>query len=129
DLWTLRGVRDCQRILGQAPRLDKTRLVYAFNHPVHSSGLTRQQFETALEQPMALEIPHAGESASKAAVSAGTVVRATGRGPFAQAIDHLVRDLRPIEARAVDTRPSTGGTRRALSGPNRLLRLLRGSAH
>jgi hypothetical protein len=105
-------------------------MVYALNHPLPSTGLTRQQFETALEQPMALEIPHAGDSAARAALSAGTVVRATGRGPFAQAIDHLVRDLQPAEARPVDGRPSTtGGTRRAGSGANRLQRLLRGSAH
>ncbi len=130
ELATLRDVRDCQRIFGQALHLDKTRMVYAFNHPLPSTGLTRQQFETALEQPMALEIPHAGDSAARAALSAGTVVRAGGRGPFAQAIDHLVRELQPAEARPVDDRPSTGrGTRRAGSGANRLLRLLRGSAH
>jgi CRP-like cAMP-binding protein len=130
ELSTLRDVRDCQRIFGQALRLDKSRLMYAFNHPLPSIGLTRQQFETALEQPMALEIPHAGESTAKAAVSAGTVVRATGRGPFAQAIDHLVRDLQPVESRPGDTRTSTGSsTRRASASPNRLLRLLRGSAH
>jgi len=130
ELTTLRDVRDCQRIFGQALHLDKNKMVYTFNHPVYSTGLTRQQFETALEQPMALEIPHAGESAAKAAVSAGTVVRAAGRGPFAQAIDHLVRDLQPAESRPGDGRPSTGGsTRSAPSGANRLLRLLRGSAH
>jgi pilus assembly protein CpaE len=130
ELTTLRDVRDCQRIFGQALRLDKNKMVYAFNHPLPSTGLTRQQFETALEQPMALEIPHAGESAAKAAVSAGTAVRAVGRGPFAQAMDHLVRDLQPAESRPGDARQSTGSsTRRAPSGANRLRRLLRGSAH
>jgi CRP-like cAMP-binding protein len=130
ELTTLRDVRDCQRIFGQALRLDKNKMVYAFNHPLPSTGLSRQQFEAALEQPMALEIPHAGDSAARAAVSAGTVVRATGRGPFAQAIDQLVRDLQPVEVRPVDTRPSAGGgMRRAPSGANRLVRLLRGSAH
>jgi pilus assembly protein CpaE len=130
ELTTLRDVRDCQRIFGQALHLEKNRMVYAFNHPLPSTGLTRQQFETALEQPMAVEIPHAGDSAAKAAVSAGTVVRASGRGPFAQAVDQLVRDLQPAEARPGETRPLTGGgTRRAPAGPNRLLRLLRGSAH
>jgi CRP-like cAMP-binding protein len=129
ELSTLRDVRDCQRILGQALHLDKTRLMYAFNHPVPSTGLSRQQFETALEQPMALEIPHAGESVAKAAVSAGTVVRATGRGQFAQAIGHLVRDLQPADADPADGRLSTGDKRRASSGSNRLVRLLRGSGH
>jgi len=62
ELTTLRDVRDCQRIFGQALRLDKQRTLYAFNHPRPHNGLTRQQFETALEQPMAVEIPHAGES-------------------------------------------------------------------
>jgi len=130
ELSTLRDVRDCQRIFGQALHLDKTRLMYAFNHPVYSTGLTRQQFETALEQPMALEIPHAGESVANAALAAGTFVRATGRAPFAQAINQMVHEFRPAESRPGDARLSTGGgTRRAPSGANRLVRLLRRGTH
>jgi len=57
-------------------------------------------------------------------------VRATGRGPFAQAIDELVQDLRPADTRLIDSRSPTGrGIRRAPTGANRLLRLLRGSDH
>jgi len=130
ELTTLRDMRDCQRVFGQALRLDKQRTLYAFNHPLPHSGLTRQQFESALEQPMAVEIPHAGESAAKAAAGAGTVVRANGRGPFTQAINSLVQDLRPADARPVAGRSSPGsGTRRAPTGSNRLSRLLRGSVH
>jgi pilus assembly protein CpaE len=79
ELVTLRDVRDCQRIFGQALHLDKSKIAYLFNHPSPTVGLTRRQFEDALEQRMLLEFPHAGEGAGKSA--------------FAKAIDQLAREL------------------------------------
>jgi pilus assembly protein CpaE len=114
ELSTLRDVRDCQRLFGQALRVEPTRVSYVFNHPLPSVGLTRQQFESALEKPMWLEIPHAGESATKPV--------------FAKAISQLAGELRPPDSGSGDeplmARPA--GTARAQSGINRLLRLGRG---
>jgi pilus assembly protein CpaE len=131
ELSTLRDVRDCQRIFGQALHLDKTRLSYVYNHPLPARGLTRSQFETALEQDIALEIPHAGDAAAKTAVASETVLRPAGRSAFGDAIDTLARDLRPPEVRSSDARRASGavGTPRAASATSRLLRLLRGNAH
>jgi pilus assembly protein CpaE len=131
ELSTLRDVRYCQRIFGQALQLDKTRLVYAYNHVLPVSGLTRLQFESALEQPMAVEIPHAGHSAAKAALAEGTAVRPKAHSSFYEAIDQLARDLRPPEARSADGRWSAReiGTPRASAVLNGLLRLLRRNAH
>jgi len=98
ELSTLRDVRDCERVFAQALQLDRKRLSYVFNHPLPVSGLTRQQFESALERPIAFEVPHAGDAAARAAATAGSVVRPTGRSPFAHTIERLVRDLRPPEA-------------------------------
>jgi hypothetical protein len=47
ELSTLRDVRDCQRIFGQALHLDRNKVSYWFNHPLPVTGLTRQQFESA----------------------------------------------------------------------------------
>lgn len=102
ELSTLRDVRDCERVFAQALHLDKKRLSYVFNHPLPVSGLTRVQFESALERPIAFELPHAGDAPARAAATAGSVVRPTGRSPFAHTIERLVRDLRPPEAGSVD---------------------------
>jgi pilus assembly protein CpaE len=79
ELVTLRDVRECQRLFGQALHLEKSRMVYLFNHPLPSAGITRRQFEDALEQRMLLEIPHGGEGATKSA--------------FTKVIDQLAREL------------------------------------
>src|SRR6266508_3096333 len=97
ELTTLRDVRDCQRIFSQALRLDKTRLSYIYNHPLPVRGLTRSRFETALQQDMAVEIPHAGDSASREAFARGTVVRPARRSGFGHAVDQLARDLLPAD--------------------------------
>jgi hypothetical protein len=125
-------VRDCQRIFGQALHVDKARVSYVFNHPLPAAGLSRVQFETALEQPIALEIPHAGESVSKVPSLKGSrPARQQGHSRFGQAIDDLARELQPPEAREGATRAAAGagsGSRSA-SGVNRLLRRLRGDSH
>jgi MinD-like ATPase involved in chromosome partitioning or flagellar assembly len=86
ELLSLRDARDCQRIFGHALHLDKSRVAFVLNHPSPAAGITRRQFEEALEQRMLLEIPHAGERAAKSA--------------FAKAIDQLARELTPAPARA-----------------------------
>jgi pilus assembly protein CpaE len=86
ELLTLRDVRECQRLFGQALHLEKNRVAYVFNHPAPTVGLTRRQFEDALEQRMLLEIPHAGQGAEKPV--------------FAKAIDQLVRELGTTAAKA-----------------------------
>jgi hypothetical protein len=82
-----------------------------FNHPLPSAGLTRLQFESALEESMSLEIPHAGESATKPG--------------FAKAIDQLARELRPPESASIGSQARQGvaATPAAASGGKRLLRL------
>jgi CRP-like cAMP-binding protein len=104
ELVALRDMRDCQRVFGQVLHFDKTKVSYVFNHPLPSAGLTRLQFESALEQPMSLDIPHAGESAR--------------RPGFARAIDQLARELRPTEAGPVDAFAPTR-TARATRKPSR----------
>jgi pilus assembly protein CpaE len=122
ELSTLRDVRDCQRIFGQALRLDKARLSYVYNHPLPGRGLTRSRFETALQQDMAVEIPHAGDSATRAAFARGTVVRPARRSGFGHAVDQLARDLLPAEvATNIEWSKRTSGT----PAGNALMRVLR----
>jgi Flp pilus assembly CpaE family ATPase len=86
DLASLRDTRDCQRILGRAVHLDRQRLTYCFNHPQPVTGLSRAQFESALEQPMAIDVPHSG----------GAVPVGDAQPAFDRAIVGLASEVSPV---------------------------------
>jgi len=108
ELNTLRDVRECQRIFGEVIHVDRAKLYYVLNHYQPFKVLTREQFEAALEQSIALEIPHAGEVAMKAAMDGEPVVRSNPGSPFARAIQKGAWDLQPEEVRAPKGRSSRG---------------------
>jgi Flp pilus assembly CpaE family ATPase len=95
ELNTLRDVRECQRVFGEIIRLDTTKLTYVLNHYQPFTVLRREQFETALEQPMAFELPHAGDAAAKAAAKGEPLL--AGHSGFARAIERLAISLAPDE--------------------------------
>jgi pilus assembly protein CpaE len=105
ELNTLRDVRECQRVFGEIIRLDTSKLTYLLNHYQPFTVLRREQFETALEQPMAFEVPHAGDAAAKAAAKGEPLI--SGHSGFARAIERLAVSLLPEEAR-----PEPRGKRR-----------------
>jgi Flp pilus assembly CpaE family ATPase len=95
DLASLRDTRDCQRIFGQAVHVDRQRLLYCFNHPLPVAGLTRPQFESALEQPLAIDVPHAGEP----------FPLAHSHSAFGRAIVRLASDVSPVPAATAGAAP------------------------
>jgi pilus assembly protein CpaE len=123
ELTTLRDLRECRRIFGQGLPLDKTRLMYVLNHPSPAVGLSRVKFEAALEQPLVVDIPYAGEPAARAALATGTFARSNAQSPFIRALDQLVVHLQPPETGRSDDRPGS-----AVRGASRFLRVLRGSS-
>jgi pilus assembly protein CpaE len=133
ELNTLRDVRECQRIFGEVIHVDRAKLYYVLNHYQPFKVLTREQFEAALEQNMALEIPHAGEVAMKAAMDGSPLVLSNAGTPFAKAIEKVSWDLQPEEARAPKGRPrslslaAAAGANDATTRPKSLLGLLRRS--
>ncbi len=88
ELTTLRDLRECQRIFGQALHLDPGRIVHVLNHPHPVVGLTRRQFEDTLEQSVLLEISHAGEAAA--------------RSSFTREVDRLASELWPLQEARVE---------------------------
>jgi MinD superfamily P-loop ATPase len=80
ELSTLRDMRECQQLFGQALHLDKNRIAYVFNHPLPALGLTRRQFEDALEVRMLTEIKYGDKSAiDQLAGELNPVRRSNGR--------------------------------------------------
>jgi Flp pilus assembly CpaE family ATPase len=97
ELNSLRDVRECQRVFGEIIHLDKDKLCFVLNQPQPYAALSRMQFETALEQEMFMELPHAGEAAHKAAARGEPLVAAAPGSAFAKAIQKLAHTLLPPE--------------------------------
>jgi pilus assembly protein CpaE len=97
ELNSLRDLRECQRVFGEIIHLDKDKLCFVLNQPQPYAALTRQQFETALEQEMLMELPHAGESSHKAAARGEALVAAAPGSAFTKAIEKLASTLTPPE--------------------------------
>ncbi len=100
ELNTLRDVRECHRVFAEVVHLDKARFSFVLNHYQPFKVLSREQFESALEQSISLEIPHAGEAAVKAALQGAPLVSTAPGSPFAKAIEKLALELAPAEAKA-----------------------------
>jgi CRP-like cAMP-binding protein len=103
ELNSLRDVRECQRVFGEIIHLEKDKLCFVLNQPQPHAALSRMQFETALEQEMFMELPHAGEAAHKAAARGEPLVTAAPGSAFAKAIEKLAHTLLPPEPK--NTRP------------------------
>ena len=97
ELNTLRDVRECQRVFGEIIRLEPKKLGFVFNYNQPFAVLSREQFETTLEQTMLLELPHAGEAAYKAASKGEPLVLANGGSAYSKTVERLVRMLVPAE--------------------------------
>jgi pilus assembly protein CpaE len=132
ELNTLRDVRESQRVFGEIIRLDLKRVSFVFNHNQPFAVLGREQFESALEQPMTFELPHAGEAAHKAASRGEPMVVSNSGSAYSKAIEKLVHLLVPAEPRSAQKRGFgvVGRTATTRPAPARqssgLLRVLRG---
>jgi CRP-like cAMP-binding protein len=100
ELNTLRDVRECQRVFGEIIRLDTKKVCFVFNHNQPFAVLGREQFESALEQAMLFELPHAGEAAYKAASKGEPLVLGSSGSTYSKAIERLVHLLVAAEPKA-----------------------------
>src|SRR5437660_555091 len=97
ELNTLRDVRESVRIFGEIIHLDNKRVSFVFNHNQPFAVLAREQFESALEQPMTYELVHAGETAYKAANRGEPLVLCSSGSAYSKGIEKIVRALVPAE--------------------------------
>src|SRR5438105_2299891 len=95
ELNTLRDVRECQRVFGEIIRLDLKRVSFVMNHNQPFAVLSREQFESALEQSMSFELPHAGDAAYNAANRGEPLVLGNSGSAYSKAIETLARPLVP----------------------------------
>ena len=100
ELNTLRDTRECQRVFGEIIRLDMKRVWLIFNHNQPFAVLTREQFESALEQAMNFELPHAGEAAYKASNRGEPLVLSNGGSVYSKAVEKLLHLMVPREPKS-----------------------------
>ncbi|HET6317652.1 MAG TPA: hypothetical protein VFG86_14415, partial [Chloroflexota bacterium] len=121
ELNTLRDIRECQRVFGEIIRLDPKRLDFVFNHNQPFAVLAREQFEATLEQTMVFELPHAGETAYKAANKGEPLVLSSGGSAYSKTIEKMLHVLVPAEPKPQKrglkllNRQATGSQRGLLS--------------
>jgi MinD-like ATPase involved in chromosome partitioning or flagellar assembly len=107
ELTTLRDVLNFQRGFGRILQTPRNKALYVINHPGPTGGLSREKFEGALEQTIALEIPYAGEAFARGALSTGQLMRTNTRSPYARAIINLAEQLKPPKAPTTGTREAS----------------------
>jgi CRP-like cAMP-binding protein len=100
ELNTLRDVRECQRVFGEIIRLDLKRVSLVFNYNQPFAVLAKEQFESALEQQLDFELPHAGEAAYKAASRGEPLVLSNSGSGYSKAVEKLLRTLVPVEPKS-----------------------------
>jgi CRP-like cAMP-binding protein len=104
ELNSLRDVRECQRVFGEIIRLDLKRVMFVFNHNQPFAVLPRDQFEAAFEQTVAVELPHAGDAAFRAANRGEPLALSNPGSAYSRAVDRLRRMLVPIEPKVAHKR-------------------------
>jgi pilus assembly protein CpaE len=106
ELTTLRDIRECLRIFSEIVHVDPNKVCLVLNQHQPFAALSRARFEAALEQPMAFELPHAGEAAYKAAARGEPLALGSSGAAYVKAVDRIRRAKVPIETKP--TRSSGG---------------------
>ncbi len=104
ELNTLRDVRECQRVFGEIIRLDIKRVCFVFNHNQPFAVLGREQFESALEQPMTVRAAARRRSRLQGRQQGEPLVLSNGGSAYSKAIEKLVRLLVPAEPKSAQKR-------------------------
>jgi pilus assembly protein CpaE len=100
ELNTLRDVRECQRVFGEIIHLDVKRVSFVFNYNQPFAVLAKEQFESAFEQSMGFELPHAGDAAYKANSRGEPLVLSHGGSAYSKAVERVLRSLVPADPNA-----------------------------
>ncbi len=111
ELTTLRDLQECQRIFASVINISKDKLFYLMNNPRPFKALPNDQFVSALDHRVDVEILFAGEAPTKAATRGEALVQMQPGADISRAIDRVAKLL---EEEAVP--PPKQPERKGLSG-------------
>lgn len=93
EIAVLRDIRECQRIFNDVVHLKKDKVLYFLNNLFPHKGLTREQFEDTLQQPLYYEIPYGGDTPIKASLRGEAFVESQPGSAIAKAVQKLAAQL------------------------------------
>lgn len=100
EISVVRDMRECQRILNDVVHITRDRILYVMNYLFPFKMLSRQQFESSLEQQIHVELPYGGDVAAKAALRGEAFVETQSGSPLARSIERLAAQLVAETAKA-----------------------------
>ena len=109
EISTLQGLKETRRILDEVIHVPADRVRYLMNCVFPFKTLNREQFESALQQPIFMELPYGGEGPAKAALKGEALVETQSGSSLARAIQKLASQLtaemaRPLAVGAAEDR-------------------------
>jgi pilus assembly protein CpaE len=93
EIAVVRDVRDTERILNDVVHITRDKIVCVMNYLFPFKTLSKQQFESSLEQQIQVELPYGGEAPAKAALRGEALMQAHSGSPIAKSIDRLASQL------------------------------------
>lgn len=89
EISVLRDVKECQKIFSDVVHLSRDRVLYLMHYVYPYKGLSRGQFEDALQEPLYMELPNGGDGPLKASLRGEALVQAQSGSALAKAIQKL----------------------------------------
>ncbi len=93
EISVLQDVKQCQRIFNDVVHLPRERVLYLMHHVYPYKGLSREQFEDALQQPIYMELPNGGDAPLKASLRGEALVQTQSGSALAKGIQKLATQL------------------------------------
>jgi len=93
EISVLRDIRDCQRIFNDVLHIPRERVLYLMNYIFPLKALSKEQFETALQQELFAELPYGAEVTAKAALRGEAFVERQSGSNVAKAIQRMAAQL------------------------------------
>lgn len=93
EMSVLRDVRECQKILRDVLHLAPDKLHFLMNDVCAHKGLSREQFEEALQQPLYMDLPNGGDVPLRASLRGEALVEKHSGSNVARAIQKLATQL------------------------------------
>ncbi len=93
EITVLRDIRECQRIFNDVVHIKKDKVLYLMNSVFTHKGLSKEQFEDALQQPLYMDLPNGGDVPLKASLRGEAFVESQPGSPLAKAVQKLATQL------------------------------------
>ncbi len=100
EISVLRDIRDCQRIFNDVVKIPRDRTLYLMNYIFPFKTLSKEQFETALQQELFAELPYGADVPSRAALRGEAFVERQAGSNISKAIQKLAAQLSAEKAKA-----------------------------